>query len=116
MAAWQRAADESALADAEVIGVVCEGKRIALFKLEDGIYAMDDVCSHEYSLLSQGEVWNGEVSCAKHGSRFNIRTGAVRGFPATLPVKTYPVRVENGAIYVNLDGPNGDDKAGAAGR
>ncbi len=116
MAAWKRVADESALADVEVIGVICEGKRVALFKLEDAVYAMDDVCSHEYSLLSQGEVWQGEVSCAKHGSRFNIRTGAVRGLPATLPVKTYPVRVENGAIYVDLDGSHGDDKAGAAGR
>ena len=116
MGAWRRVADVSALADVEVIGVVSEGKRLALFKLEDGIYAMDDVCSHEFSLLSQGEVWQGEVSCAKHGSRFNIRTGAVRGLPATLPVRTYPARVENGAVYVDLDGSNGDDKARAAGR
>jgi 3-phenylpropionate/trans-cinnamate dioxygenase ferredoxin subunit len=116
MAAWKEAAAEAALAGVEAVGVVCEGKRIALFRLEDGIYAMDDVCSHEYSLLSEGEVWDGEVSCAKHGSRFNIRTGAVRGLPATLPVKTYPVRVEDGAIYVDLDGSNGDDKASAAGR
>jgi len=102
--AWKRVADESALAEAETVGVICEGKRIALFRVEGGIYALDDICSHEFSLLSEGEVWEGEVSCAKHGSRFNIRTGAVRGLPATLPVHTYPVRVEGGAIYVELDG------------
>ncbi len=103
MKAWKRVADESALAGTEVVGVVFEGKRLVLFRLDDGVHALDDVCSHEYSLLSEGEVWDGEVSCAKHGSRFNIRTGAVRGLPATLPVRTYPVKVDGGAIYVELD-------------
>ena len=104
MGVWKRVGDESLLADAESAGVVWEGRRLALFRLDDGVYALDDVCSHEYSLLSEGEVWNGEVSCPKHGSRFNIRTGAVKGLPATLPVRAYPAKVENGGIYVELDG------------
>jgi nitrite reductase/ring-hydroxylating ferredoxin subunit len=101
---WKRVADESAVELEQPAGVVCGGRRIALFRLEDGVYALDDVCSHEFSLLSEGEVWQGEVSCAKHGSRFNIRTGAVRGLPATLPVRTYPARIEKGEIYVEVDG------------
>ncbi len=104
MGSWRRVADESALADGEGLGVVCEGRRLALFRTEEGVFALDDVCSHEYALLSEGEVWNGEVSCPKHGSRFNIRSGAVKGLPATLPVRAYPVRVDNGVIYVELDG------------
>lgn len=104
MGAWKRVADESALAGRESVGIVFEGRRLALFRTDEGVFALDDVCSHEYSLLSEGEVWNGEVSCAKHGSRFNIRSGAVRGLPATLPVRAYPARVDNGAIYVELDG------------
>ena len=104
MGTFKRVADESVLGDGESAGVVFEGRRYALFRLEDGVYALDDVCSHEFSLLSEGEVWDGEVSCAKHGSRFNIRTGAVRGLPATLPVRAYRARIENGGIYVELDG------------
>jgi nitrite reductase/ring-hydroxylating ferredoxin subunit len=73
---------------------------IALFRLEDGIYALDDICSHEYSRLSEGEIWEGEVYCPKHGSRFNIRTGAVTGLPATQPVKSYSVKVEAGRIFI----------------
>jgi nitrite reductase/ring-hydroxylating ferredoxin subunit len=88
----------------ESLGVSVAGHPIALFRLDDGIYALDDICSHEYSRLSEGEVWAGDVYCPKHGSRFAIRTGEVSGLPATLPVASYPVKVESGGIYV-LWGP-----------
>ena len=91
--------------DAESAGVLWEGKRLALFRLEDGVYALDDVCSHEYSLLSEGEMWDGEVSCPKHGSSFDISTGAVRG-PSChgRRAKALRARVEKGGIFVELDG------------
>lgn len=78
-------------------------KVLALFRLDDGIYATDDSCSHEYSPLSEGEIWDEEVFCPKHGSRFDIKTGGVRSFPATRPVSTYPVKVEDGVIYVKVE-------------
>ncbi len=77
-------------------------KEIALYKLEDGIYATDNSCSHEYSPLCEGIVMDGKVYCPKHGSRFDIRTGAVIDLPATHPVKTYPVKVEDGDVFVKL--------------
>ena len=87
------------------LGTTVLGRKVALFKVADGsIHALDDVCSHEYALLSQGEVWDEEVWCPKHGSHFNIRTGAVTGFPATEPVRSYPTKIEDGFIYVNMAG------------
>ena len=80
--------------------VEVDGHPLALFKLEDGIYALDDICSHEFSRLSEGEIWDDDVYCPKHGSRFNIRSGAVKGFPAVKAVKAYPVKVEDGQVYV----------------
>jgi 3-phenylpropionate/trans-cinnamate dioxygenase ferredoxin component len=78
-------------------------KEYALFQLEDGVYCTDNVCSHEYSPLAEGMVLDGDVYCPKHGSRFNIRTGAVKDYPATRPVKTFPVRVdEDGEIYIEI--------------
>lgn len=103
MPEWVQVAEVSAfMKDSEEgsIRVECKGQPIALFKLEDGIYALDDICSHEYSRLSEGEIWDGEVYCPKHGSRFNIRSGAVRGLPAIKPVRFYPVKVEDGRVYV----------------
>ena len=68
------------------MSVTVDGVPVALFRTEEGIFALDDICSHEYSKLSEGDVWAGEVYCQKHGSRFNLRTGAVTGLPATKPV------------------------------
>lgn len=81
-----------------------EGKAYAVFRLDGGVYALDDVCSHEYSRLSEGEIWDDEVYCPKHGSRFCIRTGEVRSFPAFKPVGSYPVKVENGTILIDVEG------------
>jgi 3-phenylpropionate/trans-cinnamate dioxygenase ferredoxin component len=95
-----------AAAEAEVVttlSVSVEGHPVALFRTEEGIFALDDICSHEYSLLSEGEIWAGEVYCQKHGSRFNLRTGAVTGLPATQPVRTWPVKVEAGKIWIAWD-------------
>lgn len=77
-------------------------KEIALFRLDDGIFATDNSCSHEYSPLCEGMIMGGDVYCPKHGSRFDIRTGAVRDLPATRPVKTYDVKIEDGIIYVRV--------------
>ncbi len=79
---WVRVAYEEDLVTS--LSVSVEGHLVALFRTEEGIFALDDICSHEYSRLSEGEVWAGEVYCQKHGSRFNLRTGAVTGLPATL--------------------------------
>lgn len=77
-------------------------KEIALYRLDDGIYATDNSCSHEYSPLCEGIVADGKVYCPKHGSRFDIRTGGVIDLPATAPVKTYDVKVEEGVVYVRV--------------
>lgn len=101
MAEWVRVASEKDLRRS--LGVRVEGRPIALFRLEDGIHALDDVCSHEYSLLSEGEIWEGEVYCLKHGSRFDIHTGEVRSLPATAGVRRHDVKVEGEEILVRLD-------------
>ncbi|TVR59928.1 MAG: non-heme iron oxygenase ferredoxin subunit [Spirochaetaceae bacterium] len=77
-------------------------KEVALFKLDDGVYALDNSCSHEYSPLCEGMIVDGDVYCPKHGSRFDVRTGAVKDYPATRPVASYPVKVEDGVVYVKI--------------
>ncbi len=78
-------------------------QEIVLFRLSDGIFALRDTCSHEYARLSEGEVWDEKVYCPKHGSSFDIRTGAVSGLPAVLPVETIPVRIEGDDVYVYIE-------------
>ena len=96
---WQRVIAEGELDGS--LGVEVDGDPVALFRTDEGIFALDDICSHEYSLLSEGEVEDGQVACAKHGSRFSLRTGDVTGFPATRPVRTWAVKAEGGWIWLS---------------
>lgn len=98
MNGWIRVASLGELVS--TMSVTMDGVPVALFRTDQGIYALDDICSHEYSRLSEGDVWAGEVYCQKHGSRFNLRTGAVTGLPATKPVGAWEVKVENGEIWI----------------
>ena len=84
-------------------GVIADRTEICLAHAEDGsFYAINDVCTHENFLLSGGELFDLQVECPQHGSRFNLQTGAVTGLPAVVPTKVYPVEIENGDVYVDV--------------
>jgi 3-phenylpropionate/trans-cinnamate dioxygenase ferredoxin subunit len=85
---------------AEVFDV--EERRIAVYRLEDGFYAIDDICTHDGGPLAQGDVDGDQVICPRHGARFSIKTGAALTFPAITPVESYPVRVEGEDLLVGL--------------
>ena len=76
---------------------------VCLAHAADGnFYALNDICTHEEFYLSEGELWDMDVECPQHGSRFSLQTGKVTGLPAVVPAKTYPVTVENSDIYVEV--------------
>ena len=83
--------------------VMADDTEICLAHAEDGnFYAINDVCTHENFLLSGGELFELQVECPQHGSRFNLKTGAVTGLPAVIPTKVYPVEVVGDDVYVEL--------------
>ena len=77
--------------------------RIAMFRIEDDVYAIGDVCSHAEASLSEGEVWDGAVECPRHGSEFSLETGVPSSLPATAPVPTYEVSVEDGTVFLTME-------------
>ncbi|MFQ3621594.1 MAG: non-heme iron oxygenase ferredoxin subunit [Spirochaetales bacterium] len=87
----------------KVLRIEYGSQEVVLFRLPDGIYALRDTCSHEYARLSEGEVWENRVYCPKHGSSFDIRSGAVSGLPAVVPVEAIPVKIEKGEVYVYIE-------------
>ena len=82
--------------------VEAAGQRIALFKLSDGYYAIEDTCPHAGGPLSEGPLNVEVVTCPWHGSRFDVRTGAVLGPPAKRGVKSFPVRVTGDDVEVEI--------------
>lgn len=80
------------------------GLRLALFRVDGNVYALADRCSHAEASLAEGEVFDHEVECPRHGSAFDLRTGEPNALPATQPVPVYEVKVEDGLVYLNLEG------------
>jgi 3-phenylpropionate/trans-cinnamate dioxygenase ferredoxin subunit len=80
------------------------GHRIALVRIGESFHAVDDECSHEDYSLSEGEVWpeDCQIECPRHGSMFDLMTGAPCSLPATQPVAVYEVQVEDGIVAVVL--------------
>jgi len=98
---------EHELKEGQVRRVEVEGRVVALWRAAGGVYATDDTCTHEKASLSEGEFdpQAGQVACPRHGARFDVRTGRALTLPAYRPLRTYPVRVEDGQILVGLPAP-----------
>jgi nitrite reductase (NADH) small subunit len=77
------------------------GKEIALFRLEDGFYAIDNTCPHKGGPLSEGFVQNGQVTCPWHQWQFNLSDGACPAVPGR-PIKAYPVEIKDDAVWITI--------------
>ena len=92
--------------EGEARRVVADRIEIALVNLGGGTYvAVDDICSHAEASLSEGEVDVDDetIECPRHGSVFDLMTGKPRSLPATLPIATFPVKVEGDSILIELE-------------
>lgn len=100
MAQWIDVAPEAELVPGTIKVVDADDVMIAVFNLDGSFYAIEDVCTHDYGQLTGGPVENGEITCPRHGARFDIKTGEAMCPPAYEPVNTFQVRVEQGIVQV----------------
>jgi 3-phenylpropionate/trans-cinnamate dioxygenase ferredoxin subunit len=77
-----------------------EGSSIAVFNLDGGYYAIEDVCTHDGGILTGGTLERDEIVCPRHGARFSVKTGQALTPPAYEDVATFPVRVREGVVQV----------------
>jgi nitrite reductase/ring-hydroxylating ferredoxin subunit len=87
----------------EAIKVETGGLVLAVFNLDGEFHVIDDHCTHGPGSLSEGFIDGDCVECNFHQGVFNIRTGAVVQPPCIIPIRTYPVTVEDGAVYVDYE-------------
>jgi nitrite reductase/ring-hydroxylating ferredoxin subunit len=79
-----------------------DGTRIVLARIGDAVYACGEACTHRGGPLSQGKLAGTRLACPWHGWMYDVRTGQCL-FPGRgASVPTYRVRVEAGAIFVEL--------------
>ncbi len=85
----------------EVVDV--EGYYIAVFNVGGTYYAIEDVCTHDGGPLAEGDLYDYEIECPRHGARFDIRTGKVLSMPAVIDVQWFSVRVEGDDIQIGFE-------------
>jgi len=82
-----------------------DGRLVAVVNLgDDGFRAVDAICSHEHYYLDEGEVDVDleTIECPKHGSTFDLDTGAARTLPAITPVDVFPVTVTDDDVLIEV--------------
>ena len=95
-----KVADVSDLAAGEMIVVEVGDERVLLVNVEGNVYACDDICSHAFASLSEGDLNGLEVECPLHGSAFNVTTGEAITPPADESIKIYQLRIEGQDILL----------------
>jgi naphthalene 1,2-dioxygenase system ferredoxin subunit len=103
MTHWTDVAAEADLFEGAGIAVLTQGQDIALFSVEGEVFAIDNLCSHGNAKLCDGFVEGHHVECPFHQAQFSLRDGSVSCGPATEPVKSWPVKIENGRVFLRLD-------------
>jgi 3-phenylpropionate/trans-cinnamate dioxygenase ferredoxin component len=82
-----------------------EDLEIGVFNCAGDLLAIEDRCSHDNGPLAEGEFDEAHctVECPRHGSLFDLRTGAPKTLPAYVAVDTFPVRVEDDIVKLEVD-------------
>lgn len=96
--------DVADLDDGEAIKVDCQPEAIAVFHANGEFFAMNDRCSHGNASMSEGYIEDdGTVECPLHAARFCLKSGQALCLPATDPIKTHPIVLENNQIFVVIE-------------
>jgi len=103
MSVWVDVARVEAISIGEPAHIEVDGTGIAVFKLDQSFYAIEDVCTHDGGKLTGGCIENDQIICPRHGARFSIKTGEALTAPAYEPAAIFPVRIANGMVQVRDD-------------
>lgn len=76
---------------------------LAVYRIGNDVYATDDFCTHERAHLSEGLLFDCVIECPKHNGRFDIRTGRALKAPARIALRTYPAKIDNGNVFVQIE-------------
>lgn len=99
---WHFAGNAEDFEDEDVEQVKVGPLAIAVYRAKGQFYATQDLCTHERAYLSDGVVIDCIVECPFHQGRFDVRTGKAMGAPVIVPLKTYPLKVVDGLLYVQV--------------
>ena len=101
MSNWVEVCGKDDIAPEDVIRFDHAAQTYAIYRSpEDKFYATDGLCTHERVHLADGLVMDKIIECPKHNGRFDYTTGAAKGAPVCVNLKTYPVKIEGTKVFI----------------
>lgn len=98
--AWIDAAGADELQPGQMKRVEADGRKLLLCNAEGDYFCVDEMCSHEDYSLWFGCIKGKSIKCSLHGSYFDLASGKPLNEPAECPLKTYPVKLDGGRVWV----------------
>jgi naphthalene 1,2-dioxygenase system ferredoxin subunit len=100
---WVDAVAADELPSDDVTGINVAGRDIAIYTVGDDVYATDNICTHGHARLCDGFLDGHEIECPLHQGKFDVRDGKPLCEPVTEALRRYPVKVEGGRVFVQID-------------
>lgn len=87
----------------DVIPFEHDGQTYAVYRgPNDAVFATSGLCTHEKVHLADGLVMDNIIECPKHNGRFDYTTGEAKGAPACVNLQTFPTRLEDGTVFLQI--------------
>jgi len=99
---WIKLIDVSAVPNEDVTAVNAAGRELAIYGVGGEVFATDNVCTHGHARLCDGFLEGHEIECPLHQGKFDVRTGKAMCEPLTTDIRTYPVKIEDGHVFVEI--------------
>ncbi|GLQ49193.1 non-heme iron oxygenase ferredoxin subunit [Dyella flava] len=100
---WQDAIAVDDVPADDVVGVIVAGKDVAIYSVDGEIFASSNLCTHGNARLCDGFLEGHEIECPLHQGKFDVRSGKPTCAPVTEAIRTYPIKIENGRVYVAFE-------------
>jgi naphthalene 1,2-dioxygenase system ferredoxin subunit len=100
---WIDALSATELPTDDVMGLLVNGRDIAIYTVGTEVYATDNVCTHGQARLCDGFLEGHEIECPLHQGKFDVRNGRPTCDPVTEPVRSYPVKIEGQRVYLQME-------------
>ena len=97
---YQLIASTADVAQGKTLCLALEGREILLCHAKEGFFAVDNLCTHAEARLSEGKLKGCKILCPLHGAAFDIRDGSALTRPASKPLASYPLHLEDELIYL----------------
>ena len=102
MSAFEKFAALDEISDGDRKSILLDDTPALLVRVGDDYYSIEDVCTHDGQPLTDGPISNCQITCPRHGARFDLKTGAALCMPAFEAVRTFAVDVRDDGVYVEI--------------